>query len=277
MDALPIRLQAELEAWAVQLDECAERIESALPRLSRLPLGGTAVGSGVNCHPDFPAQAIAHINRKTTLVFTQAISCYKGLSSLDTVVEFSGHLKTCAISLSKIANDLRWMNSGPLAGLGEIKLPALQPGSSIMPAKVNPVIPEAVCMAAAQVIGNDTTINLAGMGGSFQLNTMLPLAAANILQSIDLLAGSARALGEKAIKNMTVNRRNFEQALSLNPILVTSLNPVVGYLKAAEIAKIAQKENRPVLDVALEQTDIPREELQRLLDPKNLADGGHGK
>jgi fumarate hydratase class II len=277
MDALPIRLQAELEAWAVQLDECAERIESALPRLSRLPLGGTAVGSGVNCHTDFPAQAIAHINRKTTLVFTQATSCYKGLGSLDTVVEFSGHLKTCAISLSKIANDLRWMNSGPLAGLGEIKLPALQPGSSIMPAKVNPVIPEAVCMAAAQVIGNDTTINLAGMGGSFQLNTMLPLAAANILQSIDLLTGSARALGEKAIKNMTVNRRNFERALSLNPILVTSLNPVVGYLKAAEIGKIAQKENRPVLDVALEQTDIPRAELQRLLDPKNLADGGLDK
>jgi fumarate hydratase class II len=142
-----------------------------------------------------------------------------------------------------------------------------------MPAKVNPVIPEAVCMAAAQVIGNDTTINLAGLGGSFQLNTMLPLAAATILQSIELLAGSAGILGEKAIKNMTVNRQAFERVLSLNPILVTSLNPVVGYLKAAEIAKIAQRENRTVLDVALEQTDIPREELQRLLDPKNLADG----
>jgi fumarate hydratase class II len=277
MDALPIRLQSELEAWAVQLDECVERIMSSLPRMSRLPLGGTAVGSGVNCHPDFPAKAIEHICQKTNLTFTQSPSCYKGLSSLDTLVEFSGHLKTCAITLSKIANDLRWMNSGPLTGLGEIKLPALQPGSSIMPAKVNPVIPEAVCMAAAQVIGNDTSINLAGMGGSFQLNTMLPLAASSILHSIELLAGSASVLGEKAIKNTAVNREVFVQALSLNPILVTSLNPIVGYLKAAEIGKIAQRENRPIFEVALEQTDIAQEELQRLLDPKNLADGNSQK
>ena len=274
MDALPIRLQAELEGWAVQIDECREGIESALPRMSRLPLGGTAVGSGVNCHPHFPAKAIAQINQTTNLNFTQALSRYKAMSSLDTVVEFSGHLKTCAIALNKIANDLRWMNSGPLTGLGEIKLPALQPGSSIMPAKVNPVIPEAVCMAAAQVIGNDTTINLAAMGGNFQLNTMLPLAANSILHSIELLAGSAHSLGNKAIKNMTVNRQVFVHALSLNPILVTSLNPVIGYLKAAEIGKIAQKEGRSVLDVALEQTDIPLEKLQQLLDPKNLADGG---
>lgn len=274
MDALPIWLKSELEAWAAQLDEGIERIESVLPRLSRLPLGGTAVGSGVNCHPNFAQKAIAHINTKTDLHFTQAPSLYKGLSSLDTVIEFSGHLKACAISLSKIANDLRWMNSGPMAGLGEIQLPALQPGSSIMPAKVNPVIPEAVCMAAAQVIGNDTSVNLAGLAGSFQLNTMLPLAAANILQSIDLLAGSAVTLGEKAIKNMKVNQEVFKKALSQNPILVTSLNPVIGYLKAAEIGKIAQKENRTVFEVALEQTDIPQEELQRLLDPRNLADGG---
>lgn len=277
MDALPIRLQAELEGWAVQLDECVERIEAALPRMSRLPLGGTAVGSGVNCHPDFSRKAIQHIGKTTHLTFTETPSRYKGISSLDTVVEFSGHLRTCAISLSKIANDLRWMNSGPLTGLGEIKLPALQPGSSIMPAKVNPVIPEAVCMAAAQVIGNDTTISLAGMGGNFQLNTMLPLTAANILHSMELLAGSARALGDKAIKDMTVNRQVFERALSINPILVTSLNPLIGYLKAAEIGKIAQQENRPIFDIALEQTDIPREELQRLLDPKNLADGSSGK
>jgi fumarate hydratase, class II len=275
MDALPIRLQAELEGWAVQLDECGERLEDALPRMSRLPLGGTAVGSGINCHPAFPARAIAGIGSSTDLIFTEAPSRYKGLSSLDTVVEFSGQLKTCAICLSKIANDLRWMNSGPLAGLGEIQLPALQPGSSIMPAKVNPVIPEAVCMAMVQVIGNDTTINLAGMGGSFQLNTMLPLAGATILQSIDLLAASARSLGAKAIRGMSVNRQACARALSLNPILVTSLNPVIGYLKAAEIGKIAQKENRTVFDVALEKTDIPREELHRLLDPKNLADGGN--
>ncbi len=277
MDALPIRLQAELEGWAMQIDECYERIDSALPRMGRLPLGGTAVGSGVNSHPEFAVKAIGHINRMTGQVFTEALSRYKGISSLDIVVEFSGHLKTCAIALNKIANDLRWMNSGPLTGLGEIRLPALQPGSSIMPAKVNPVIPEAVCMAAAQVLGNDTTINLAAMGGSFQLNTMLPLAAHNILRSLELLTGSARSLGEKAIMNMTVNRQVYAEALALNPILVTSLNPVIGYLKAAEIGKIAQKEGRPVFDVALEHTDIPREKLQQLLDPKNLADGGYKK
>lgn len=276
MDALPIFLQSELAGWAAQLDECIERIESALPRLQRLPLGGTAVGSGVNCHPEFAARAIALLSEDTSLPFTQAPSLYKGLSSLDTVVEFSGHLKTCAVALAKIAGDLRWMNSGPLTGFGEITLPALQPGSSIMPAKVNPVIAEAVCMAAAQVIGNDTAITLAGMGGNFQLNTMLPVAAANILQSIDLLAGSARDLGEKAIRTMKINREVYTRALSMNPILATALNPVIGYLQAAEIAKIAQKENRPVLDVALEHTDIPREELVRLLDPRTLAEGGGG-
>jgi len=274
MDALPIRLQAEMEGWAAQLDECVERIESALPRLQRLPLGGTAVGSGVNCHPQFAAMAIAHLNKMTNLTFTQASSLYKGLSSLDTIVEFSGHLKTAAIALSKIAGDLRWMNSGPLTGLGEICLPSLQPGSSIMPAKVNPVIPEAVCMACAQIIGNDTTISLAGMGGNFQLNTMLPVAAAKLLESLELLAGSARSLGEKAIKDMTLNNEVYAQALALNPIMVTPLNPLIGYLRAAEIAKIAQREKRPILEVALEQTDIPREQLQLLLDPKNLADGG---
>jgi fumarate hydratase, class II len=272
MDALPIRLQAEMDGWAAQIDECVERIEDALPRLKRLPLGGTAVGSGVNCHPRFAAMAIAHLNKMTSLTFTQAPSLYKGLSSLDTVVEFSGHLKAAAIALSKIAGDLRWMNSGPLTGLGEISLPCLQPGSSIMPAKVNPVIPEAVCMACAQVIGNDTTISLAGLGGNFQLNTMLPVAAAKLLDSLELLAGSARSLGEKAIRDMTLNHEVYAQALALNPILVTALNPVIGYLRAAEIAKIAQKENRPILEVALEQTDIPRQRLERLLDPKNLAD-----
>ena len=272
MDALPIRLQAEMEGWAVQVDECVERIEGSLPRLGRLPLGGTAVGSGVNCHPDFAGMAIADLAGVTNLLLTQAPSLYKGISSLDTIVEFSGHLKTCAIALSKIASDLRWMNSGPLSGLGEICLPSLQPGSSIMPAKVNPVIPEAVCMAAAQVLGNDTTINLAGLGGNFQLNTMLPLAAAKILESLDLLAGSARDLGEKAIKGMTVNHQVYARALALNPILVTSLNPRIGYLRAAEIAKIAQKEGRSILEVALEHTDIPREELEQLLNPENLAD-----
>jgi fumarate hydratase class II len=258
----------------VQLDECGDRLTAAQPRLQRLPLGGTAVGSGVNCHPRFAAKVIARLSAATNLAFTQSRSLYKGLSSLDTIVETSGHLKAAAVALSKIANDLRWMNSGPLTGLGEIRLPALQPGSSIMPAKVNPVIPEAVCMAAAQVIGNDLTISLAGLGGNFQLNTMLPVAAANLLESIELLTGSARALGEKAIGKMIINEGVYAAALAQNPILATSLNPLIGYLQAAKIAKIAQDEKRPILEVALEQTDIPREKLIDLLDPKKLADGG---
>jgi fumarate hydratase class II len=274
MDALPIRLQAEVEGWATQFDESEERINSALPRLLRIPLGGTAVGSGVNCHSSFAKKTITAINYTTKLNFTQAPSLYKGLSSLDTIVEFSGHLKTIALALNKVANDLRWMNSGPLSGLGEIKLPALQPGSSIMPAKINPVIPEAVCMAAAQVIGNDTTISIGAMGGNFQLNTMLPVVASNILESIDLLAGSSRSLGEKAIANITVNREVCDQALSLNPILVTSLAPLIGYMQAAEIAKKAQKSKKSILEIAIEQTDIPRKELEKLLDPVNLANGG---
>lgn len=274
MDALPIRLAAEFEAWAVQLDEAMERLQSGMKRLLLLPLGGTAVGSGVNCHPEFPVKAIERIRAQTGLPFIPSPSPYKGLSSLDTTVEFSGHLKACAIVLNKIANDLRWMNSGPLAGLAEISLPALQPGSSIMPAKVNPVIPEAVTMAVAQVLGNDTTISFAAAGGNFQLNTMLPVAASKIIESIELLSGSANALAQKAINGMRVNRDNCEQPLALNPILVTSLNPVIGYLKAAEIGKRAMREKRSVLDVALEQTDISREELVKLLDPANLADGG---
>ncbi len=277
MDALPIYLRDEMEAWAVQIDECRERLADSLPRLLRLPLGGTAVGSGLNCHPEFAARAVARLAEITGLACTSAPSFFKGLSSLDTVVEISGHLKTIAVVFSKIANDLRWMNSGPLAGIGEISLPALQPGSSIMPAKVNPVIPEAVCMAAAQVIGNDTVITLAGQAGSFQLNSMFPLAAANLLESIDLLAGSANSLAEKAIDGMMINREAMEKALSHNPILVTALNPLVGYLKAAELAKIAMQQNRTILDVALEETDIPKETLKSLLDPRNLAGGGRRK
>ena len=272
MDALPIRLQAELEGWAAQISECRERLGDSLRRLRRLPLGGTAVGSGVNCHPDFAEKAIARLSEKTCVALVLADSLYKGISSLDTVVEYSGALKTTGVALNKIANDLRWMNSGPLSGLAEIKLAALQPGSSIMPAKVNPVIPEAVCMAVAQVIGNDTTIHVAGLGGNFQLNTMLPVAAANILNSIGLLTGSALALAEKTIPKMQVNREGYSKALSLNPILVTSLNPIIGYMQAAKIGKIASEEKRPVIDVAKELTDIPHEELERLLDPKTLAD-----
>jgi len=271
MDALPIRLKAEIDGWAAQIRECCERHENALLRLTRLPLGGTAVGSGVNCPPGFSDRAIKIINDETGMVFSSTASFYKGISSLDTIVEYSGTLKTTAVALSKIANDLRWMNSGPLAGLAEINLPALQPGSSIMPAKINPVIPEAVLMASAQVIGNDTTIHIAGLGGNFQLNTMLPVAASNILHSIELLTGSALSLAEKVISKMTVNNKVLRRPLALNPILVTALTPITGYMKAVEIGRIAANSKRPVIEVAKELTDISPEKLEQLLDPENLA------
>lgn len=274
MDALPIRLQAEFEAWALQVEECGERFRDGFKRITRLPLGGTAIGSGVNCHPLFSGKAIAFIGKATGIDFTKATSAYKGLSSMDTALEISSHLKTLAMSLTKIANDLRWMNSGPLAGIGEIILPALQPGSSIMPAKVNPVIPEAVCMAAAQVAGYDLAVTMAAQSGNFQLNTMLPLIAANLLASIELLAGSCSSLADKVFAGLIINTEKCAAMLELNPILATALNPEIGYLRAAEIAKIAAKEGRPLLEVAEQHTGLPRERLRVLLDPGKLADGG---
>ncbi len=274
MDALPIRFGAELEAWAAGLDECLERFETLLPRIQRLALGGTAVGSGLNTHADFPAKAVARINSMTGLQCRVAPNLYKGLSFLDSVVEASGQLRAAALVLTKISNDLRWMNSGPGAGLAEIALPALQPGSSIMPAKVNPVIPEAVMMACAQIMGNDQVVALAARNGNFQLNTMLPLAAHNILQAIDLLSDSARTLADKAIAGLVVNEEKCREFVSRNPILVTALNNKIGYLAAAEIGKKAMAEQRPILEVALEETDLSREQLEELLDPARLADGG---
>ena len=214
------------------------------------------------------AQAfVTALSKKTGLPFTVSPNFFESLSSQDTAVELSGQLKVIACSLMKIANDLRWMNSGPLAGLGEISLPALQPGSSIMPGKVNPVIPEAVCMAAAQVMGNDCTIMVAGQSGNFQLLVMLPVIAYNLLHSIQLLANSAQALADKAIAGFTVNEARINEQLGRNPILVTALNRVIGYELGAKIAKLAYQENRPVKDVALEHTDLSSEELDRLLDP----------
>lgn len=274
MDALPIPISAELEAWAAQLDEGIERLQADLIRLCRLPLGGTAVGSGVNCDPRFKDRAIQLLAQKTHLPCTALASAYKGISSLDSAVATSGNLRAVAVALSKIANDLRWMNSGPMTGLADIQLPALQPGSSIMPAKINPVIPEAVLMAVARVIGHDTTINLGAMGGNFQLNTMLPVVASSLLESVALLSGSALSLAENAIAKMSVNQDRLEQALHRNPILVTALNPLIGYMKAAQIAKKAISENRSILEVALEETTLERKQLEQLLAPGILAQGG---
>ncbi len=274
MDAMPVTLAQELGGWALQVRNAEARVQMALTRIYRLAQGGTAVGTGINAHPEFAQRVAEALVLETGLPFTPNESFFESLSTQDAAVELSGQLKTVAVSLMKIANDLRWMNSGPLAGLGEIELPALQPGSSIMPGKVNPVIPEAVCMVAAQVIGNDATITVAGQSGAFQLNVMLPVIAYNLLQSIELLANVSRLLADKAIAGFAVREDNLKKALALNPVLVTALNPVIGYLKAAEIAKTAYKEGRPILDVAAEMTEIPREELERLLDPAKLTAGG---
>ncbi|MFV3016116.1 lyase family protein, partial [Pseudomonas sp. KHB2.9] len=210
----------------------------------------------------------------TGVQFTPGKNLFALIGSQDTAVAVSGQLKAIAVSLMKIANDLRWMNSGPLAGLGEIELEGLQPGSSIMPGKVNPVIPEATAMVAAQVIGNDTVITIAGQSGNFELNVMLPIIAQNLLGSLELLANSSRLLADKAIASFKVNEAKLKEALSRNPILVTALNPIIGYQKAAEIAKQAYQQGRPVIDVALEHTDLPRSQLEVLLDPEKLTAGG---
>ncbi len=271
MDAMPLTLGQELSGWAAQVRAGMARVEAVMPRLLQLAQGGTAVGTGVNAHPEFAtrfAAALAHISGEP---FVPAGNFFEALSSQDSAVELSGQLRTLAVSLMKIANDLRWMNSGPLAGLAEIELTALQPGSSIMPGKVNPVIPEAVAMVAAQVIGNDATIAVAGQSGNFQLNVMLPVIAHNLLQAIELLANGSRLLADGAIAGFRVNPTHIDQVLARNPILVTALNPVIGYLKAAEIAKAAYAQGRPVIDVAEEMTGIDRDRLETLLNPANLT------
>ena len=274
MDAMPVTLTQELSGWEAQVRYGRDRVSGALERLAALPLGGTAVGTGINAHPEFGPRVAANLSAATRMNFRSKDNFFEGLSTQDAAVEMSGQLKTVAVSLMKIANDLRWMNSGPLAGLGEIALPGLQPGSSIMPGKVNPVIPEAVCMVCAQVIGNDVTITLGGQSGNFQLNVMLPVIAYNLAQSIEILANAARLLADKAIAGFTVNRAQIERALERNPILVTALNAVIGYEKGAQIAKRAYAEGRPVKDVAKEMTDLGEEELNRLLDPLELTRGG---
>ncbi|MEE2683886.1 MAG: class II fumarate hydratase [Pseudomonadota bacterium] len=274
MDAMPIRFDQELSGWAQQLKHGKSRITSSLERLKQLPIGGTAVGTGINSSPSFSKEFINKINDILSNSFSVSDNYFEGISSQDTSVEVSGHLKTLSVSLMKISNDLRWMNSGPLSGLSEITLPALQPGSSIMPGKINPVIPESVAMASAQVIGNDSTITVAGQSGNFQLNVMLPVIAYNLLQSIEIISNSSRNLADAAIKDFLINVTNIENSLALNPILVTALNPVIGYDKSAAIAKKAFAEGRPILEVALEDSGLSKKELEKLLDASELTKGG---
>ena len=276
MDAMPVDFAEELYAWSSQLQSSKEMLITIEKKLLELPQGGTAVGSGINAHKNFPkffAQEMTKLLGKGNKCVPSK-NFYHELSAQDCSVQLSGELKNLALILMKISNDLRWMNSGPLAGLSEIELKALQPGSSIMPGKVNPVIPEAVAMASADVIGNDVSITVAAQSGNFQLNVMLPVIAYNLLKSINLLSGAMNALSKNTISSFKVNKKNLEVSLSKNPILVTALNPIIGYEKSAFIAKKAYKENRPIIDVAAEETDIPKAKLVKLLDPSKLAKGG---
>ena len=276
MDAMPIDMAEELLAWSSQLKSSKNMLNNLEKKLLELPQGGTAIGSGINAHKQFAKYFALELNAiyGNKAKFIQSKNFYHELSSQDCSVQLSGELKNLALILMKISNDLRWMNSGPLAGLSEIELKALQPGSSIMPGKVNPVIPEAVTMASADVIGNDVTITVASQSGNFQLNVMLPVIAYNLLKSINLLSGAMGVLSKKAIKNFKINKRNLEASLSKNPILVTALNPIIGYEKAAYIAKKAYKDGRSIIDVAAEETDLSVSKLKKLLDPTKLSKGG---
>ncbi|NIJ69109.1 class II fumarate hydratase [Xanthomonas sp. 60] len=274
MDAMPLTFEQEFGTWSAQLASAEDRLSDSLKRLRRLPLGGTAIGTGINADPRFGELVAKALKQDTGFKFESAANKFEGLAAQDDAVEVSGQLNALAVALIKIANDLRWMNAGPLAGLGEIELPALQPGSSIMPGKVNPVIPEATVMACAQVIGHHTAITVAGQTGNFQLNVTLPLIAVNLLEGIGLLANVSRLLADSAIEGLTVREDRVAEALARNPILVTALNPIIGYERAAAIAKRAYKEKRPVLDIALEDSGLDESELRRLLDPKALTAGG---
>src|SRR6056300_100783 len=274
MDAMPIDFSQELSGWSAQLEAVKKSIVSATQELSQLPQGGTAIGTGVNAHKDFGKVFASEVSKLTKLNVRTSANYFKSLSSQDSAAQLSSSVKNLSLVLTKISNDLRWMNSGPLTGLGEIELEALQPGSSIMPGKVNPVIPEAVAMACADVIGNDVTVTLAGQSGNFQLNVMLPVVAYNLLKSINLLGNAMPLLANKAIKTFKVNSKNINESLSKNPILVTALNRVIGYSKAAAIAKKAYKEQRSIIEVAHEETGMPLERLKVILNPAKLTRGG---
>jgi len=277
MDAMPITIEQEFGGYARQIDLGVERLESAMKRLSELPQGGTAVGTGINTHKDFGKRFAREISEGANIKFREAENHFEAQATVDAPVELSGQLKTIAVGLMKIGNDFRWMNSGPNSGLGELQLKALQPGSSIMPGKVNPVIEESLTMVCAQVIGNDAAITIGGQAGNFELNVMLPLVAHNLLQSIEILANAARNFADKSVSLLVARKEEIEQMVGKNPILVTALNPLIGYDKAAQIAKKAYAEKRAVLEVAKEMTDLSEEELKSALDPINMTKGGFSK
>ena len=274
MDAMPVTIEQEFKGYARQLQLGVERLESTMERLTELPQGGTAVGTGLNTHPDFGAQMAAAISDATDIEFKEAGNHFEAQSTVDAPVELSGQLKTIAVGLMKIGNDLRWMNSGPNSGIGEIHLKAMQPGSSIMPGKINPVIEESLVMVCAQVIGNDSVITVAGQSGNFELNVMLPVVAHNLLESINILANAVRNQADRSVAKLSVNKERIAEMVERNPVLVTALNPIIGYDKGSKIAKKAFEEGRPVKEVAREMTDLSDEELDEALDPIKMTKGG---
>jgi len=277
MDAMPMTLGQEISGWSAQIEYCFERFKSTMPRLSELAIGGTAVGTGINSQPGFGSRVAGILEGATGLPFKEAKNHFEAQSAQDAVAELSGQLKTAATALMKIANDLRWMNSGPVSGLSEIRLPGLQPGSSIMPGKVNPVIPEATRMVCAQVMGNDTVISIANASGDFQLNVMLPVISHNIIQSITILANVASLLAVKAIEGLEVNGELMAELVQRNPIIATVLNPVLGYDKTAEVVKEALREKKSVKRIVVDKGYLSEEEAERLLNPANMTKAGSPK
>jgi fumarate hydratase class II len=277
MDATPVTLGQEFGGYARQIELGIKRIEAALPRLGELALGGTAVGTGLNTDPKFAPAVIAKVAQATGLALREAKNHFEAQGAQDATVEMSGALKTVAVSFVKVANDLRWMNSGPRAGLAEIRLPDLQPGSSIMPGKVNPVIPEVAVQVGGQVMGNDAAITFAASTGSFELNVALPLIAINLLQSIELLSTTAKALAEKCVDRIEANVDHLRDVVERGEIISTALNPVLGYDKVAEIVKEARATNRPVRQIVLERKLMSEAELDKALNVESLTKGGLGK
>ena len=274
MDAMPVTIKQEFDGYARQLELGVERLESALERVTELPQGGTAVGTGLNTNPKFGAEMAKALSDEVDTDLSEAQNHFEAQATVDAPVELSSQLKTIATGLMKIGNDLRWMNSGPNSGIGEIHLEALQPGSSIMPGKINPVIEESITMVCSQVIGNDSAITVAGQSGNFELNVMLPVVAHNLLESINILGNAVRNLADRSVSRLSVNEERVAEMVGRNPVLVTALNPLIGYDKAAKIAKKAFAESRPVKEVAREMTDLSDEELNQALDPIKMTKGG---
>ena len=272
-DATPIRLGQEFAGYAGQIERGVARVEAAKERLSEVALGGTAVGTGVNTHPEFAARVCARLSEMVGTPLRETTNHFQAQSSLDAVVECSGALRTVAVSLMKTANDIRWLGSGPRAGLGEIELPEVQPGSSIMPGKVNPVIPESVCQVAAQVIGNDAAIVIAGQSGNFEINVMMPVAAHNLLESIELLASASRNLADQCVSGLVATKRGPEM-VERGLAIATTLVPHIGYDDAAAIAKEAQASGKSIREVAVDRTDLSEVELDRILDPQSMTEPG---